>query len=83
MTVFFFSPQSGLALGRKIYRTGDGGRTWTFIQQVTWDGQFSFLSGSSTDLGWASVFNAQGETALVKTDNGGQSWSMLDPIVGP
>ena len=81
--VYFFSPQSGLALGRKIYQTNDGGKNWTFIQQVNWDGQFSFLNGLSMNLGWAYVFNDQGETALVKTVNGGKTWNMLHPIVGP
>jgi photosystem II stability/assembly factor-like uncharacterized protein len=78
--LYFFSPQSGLALGRKIYKTTDGGQTWKYIQQVSWDGQFSFLS---MDLGWAYVFNDQGENALVKTVNGGETWTMLHPIVGP
>jgi photosystem II stability/assembly factor-like uncharacterized protein len=78
--LYFFSPQSGLALGRKIYKTTDGGQTWKFIQQVSWDGQFSFVS---MDLGWAYVFNDQGENALVKTINGGETWTMLNPVVGP
>jgi photosystem II stability/assembly factor-like uncharacterized protein len=77
--LYFLTPQNGLALGRKIYKTTDGGQTWKFIQQVTWDGQFSFVS---MDLGWAYVFNDQGETALVKTVNGGATWSMLHPLVG-
>jgi photosystem II stability/assembly factor-like uncharacterized protein len=76
----FISPQIGLALGRKIYKTSDGGQTWKFIQQVTWDGQFSFLS---MDLGWAHVSNDQGEIALVKTVNGGATWTLLHPVVGP
>jgi len=78
--LYFFSPQNGLALGRKIYKTTDGGQTWKFIQQVSWDGQFSFVS---MDLGWAYVFNDQGENALVKTINGGETWTMLNPVVGP
>jgi photosystem II stability/assembly factor-like uncharacterized protein len=78
--LYFFSPQNGLALGRKIYKTSDGGQTWKFIQQVSWDGQFSFVS---TDLGWAYVFNDQGEIALVKTVNGGETWTMLHPVIGP
>jgi len=76
----FFSAQSGLALSRKIYKTGDGGQTWKLIQQVNWDGQFSFVS---IDLGWAYVINDQGEIALVKTVNGGATWTMLHPVVGP
>jgi photosystem II stability/assembly factor-like uncharacterized protein len=78
--LYFFTPQNGLALGRKIYKTTDGGQTWKFIQQVSWDGQFSFVS---MELGWTHVFNDQGETALVKTVNGGETWTMLHPLVGP
>jgi photosystem II stability/assembly factor-like uncharacterized protein len=78
--LYFLSPQEGLALGPKIYNTSDGGQTWKFIQQVSWQGQFSFVS---MQLGWAHVFNDQGETALVKTVNGGVAWSMLHPLVGP
>jgi photosystem II stability/assembly factor-like uncharacterized protein len=78
--LFFFSPQSGLALGRKIYATADGGKTWKFVQQVYWDGQFSFVS---SDLGWAYVINDQREIALVKTINGGKTWAILHPQVGP
>jgi len=75
----FISSQDGLALGRKIYKTTDGGQTWKFVQQVNWDGQFSFIS---VDLGWASVTNNQGPIALVKTVNGGATWTILHPVVG-
>jgi photosystem II stability/assembly factor-like uncharacterized protein len=78
--LYFFTLQNGLALGRKIYKTMDGGQTWKFIQQVSWEGQFSFVS---IDLGWAYVYNDQGENALVKTVNGGETWTMLHPLVGP
>jgi photosystem II stability/assembly factor-like uncharacterized protein len=67
-------------LGPRLYTTSDGGQTWKFILQVSWNGQFSFVS---MQLGWAHVFNDQGETALVKTVNGGLTWSMLHPLVAP
>ena len=78
--LYFFNAQNGLALGPRLYTTSDGGQTWKFIQQVSWNGQFSFVS---MQLGWAHVFNDQGETALVKTVNGGLTWSMLHPLVAP
>ena len=78
--LYFFSPQSGLALGRKLYTTSDGGQTWKFIQQVYWDGQFSFLD---PNLGWAYVINDQGDIGLVKTINGGSTWTILHPVVKP
>jgi hypothetical protein len=46
---------------------------------VNWDGQFSFVD----DLhGWAVARNEQ-EIALVRTQNGGTSWSILKPVSAP
>ena len=71
--------QHGWALGREIYRTADGGTTWKFVHAVNWDGQFSFVD----DLhGWAVARNEQ-EIALVRTQNGGTSWSILKPVSAP
>ena len=60
--------------------TTDGGETWTFVQQVFWTGQFSFVNANQ---GWASVINDNNENALVKTGNGGVHWDMLNPMVVP
>ena len=73
-------PSPDLPWAARYYKTTDGGQTWKFIQQVFWDGQFSFIS---MDLGWAYVIDDQGEIALVKTVNGGETWTMLHPLVGP
>jgi photosystem II stability/assembly factor-like uncharacterized protein len=80
----FPDPQTGFAFGRRIYRTSNGGQTWTFVQQVYWDGQFSFVSPS---LGWAAVVsydsNNNQQLALVNTIDGGATWGLLNPIVAP
>jgi photosystem II stability/assembly factor-like uncharacterized protein len=82
--LYFSDAQTGFAFGRRIYRTSNGGQTWTFVQQVYWDGQFSVVSPS---LVWAAVvsydasFNKQ--VALVKTIDGGATWALLKPIVAP
>jgi photosystem II stability/assembly factor-like uncharacterized protein len=76
----FVDPLNGFAFGRKIYRTSDGGKTWTFVQEVFWSGQFSFISENQ---GWASVINDSDQNALVKTLNGGVRWEMLNPLVVP
>ena len=55
--------ERGWALGRDIYRTVDGGATWSFVHAVTWDGQFSFVDDQH---GWAVARNEQ-EIALVRT----------------
>jgi hypothetical protein len=76
----FFDLQNGIAFGRNLYKTADGGQTWTFVQAVTWDGQFSFVSAKQ---GWASVMNDSNENALVVTANGGVRWDLLNPLVVP
>jgi photosystem II stability/assembly factor-like uncharacterized protein len=75
--LFFTNKQSGLALGRRIYRTDDGGKTWSAGKQVNWDGQFSFVDISA---GWAVARNA-GQVALVKTADGGKTWQEIRPVV--
>jgi photosystem II stability/assembly factor-like uncharacterized protein len=77
--LFFINATSGLVLGRKIYRTGDGGKTWSLAKTVNWDGQFSFLD---LNTGWAVARNA-GQVALVRTVNGGGTWQELRPSVAP
>jgi photosystem II stability/assembly factor-like uncharacterized protein len=78
--ISFFDLLNGFAFGHKIYKTMDGGKTWTFVQQVFWSGQFSFISQNQ---GWASVINDSDQNALVKTSNGGERWEMLNPMVMP
>jgi photosystem II stability/assembly factor-like uncharacterized protein len=77
--LLYFDPSYGFALGRNIYQTTDGGQTWTLIKQVNWDGQFSFVS---MNLGWAVARN-EGEIALVRTNNGGAKWEIVNPFVAP
>ena len=78
--LYFFDPLNGFAFGRKIFKTTDGGIHWTFVQEVFWDGQFSFVDA---DHGWAAVVNDSNENALVVTTNGGVHWDMLNPILVP
>ena len=75
----FFDGQSGLALGKEIYTTQDGGKSWKKISTVTWDGSFDFADAKT---GWA-VARAGDQIALVRSDNGGQSWALLKPKIIP
>ena len=75
--LLFIDPQVGWALGKDIYQTLDGGKTWTKMSSVSWDGQFSFVNQQH---GWA-VARAGNEVALVQTKDGGHSWILLDPKV--
>jgi photosystem II stability/assembly factor-like uncharacterized protein len=78
-TLIFFDAQNALLLGRDIYRTADEGQTWSYVKSVNWDGQFSFVDAQT---GWA-VARVSGQIALVKTVNGGSTWSEIKPIVAP
>ena len=75
--LYFFTASTGWALGPKIQVTMDGGKTWKPISDVTWNGQFDFISETA---GWA-VATSNTEIGLVKTDNGGARWSLLVPMV--
>jgi photosystem II stability/assembly factor-like uncharacterized protein len=78
--LYFFDPLNGFAFGSRVYKTTNGGQAWTFVQQVTWSGQFSFVNA---DQGWASVINDSNENALVETGDGGVHWDMLNPMLVP
>jgi hypothetical protein len=76
-TLLFVDADIAYALSHDIYRTLDGGETWTKVKSVSWDGQFSFVN---EQLGWA-VARSETEIALVKTEDGGQSWSIIEPTI--
>lgn len=77
--MIFFDADQGLLLGREMWRTADGGKTWQHINTVTWDGQFSFVDRSH---GWA-IARADDVAVLVYTINGGEDWQVLSPMVAP
>jgi photosystem II stability/assembly factor-like uncharacterized protein len=76
--LYFLNQQIGWALSREIYRTTDGGVTWSWISNVNWDAQFSFINEKQ---GWA-VALAGDETGLVMTEDGGKTWTLLEPEAG-
>ena len=75
--LIFFDGDTGMLLGREMYRTEDGGRSWDQVKTVFWDGQFSFVD---SQYGWA-VARSSEALALVKTVDGGRSWAELEPQV--
>jgi len=75
--LIFFDTEEALLLGRDSYRSTDGGRTWTHVKTVSWDGQYSFVDPQH---GWA-VARANQEVALVKTINGGGTWTTINPTI--
>ncbi len=95
----FISKQVGwrqLDLGRQnefyaIQQTRDGGRTWQDVSTVSWLADLNFVS---SDEGWAIAWEPlrQGgiplpdiyrDTTLVHTTNGGWTWEVVFPVVGP
>ena len=65
------------ALSREIWRSLDGGQTWEQRKVVFWDGQFSFVSA---EVGWA-VARQDGELALVTTQDGGETWAIIEALI--
>jgi photosystem II stability/assembly factor-like uncharacterized protein len=77
--LYFFSADTGWVLSNKIQRTTDGGANWKAISDVTWTAQMDFIS---EQIGWG-VARSGDQVALVKTDKGGATWTVLTPTVGP
>lgn len=75
----FLDEQVGWALSQRVYKTVDGGANWVLVKTVQWDGRFSF---PTAELGWA-IASSNGDAAFVRTTDGAQRWTLLEPIVAP
>jgi len=75
--LYFLDRQHGWALGFDLFWTVDGGQTWQPRKSVIWQGAFSFIDA---EHGWAIARSAD-EVALVRTTDGGASWSLIEPII--
>jgi len=78
-SLIFMDAQNGWAFGKEIYRTADGGGTWSKISTVIWDGQFSVVDGQNI---WAVASSGE-EYALVRSSNGGSNWAIIDAQLVP
>ncbi len=78
-SVYFLDPQNGWAFGKDIFRTTDGGASWARISTVTWEGQFNVVDAQIV----FAIARSGAEIALVKSQNGGVNWSIVDAVVGP
>jgi photosystem II stability/assembly factor-like uncharacterized protein len=67
------------AFNRQIHRTQDDGESWSLVKTVSWDGTFDFVDAEN---GWAVARDGE-ETALVRTEDGGSTWQILQPLVAP
>jgi photosystem II stability/assembly factor-like uncharacterized protein len=77
--LLFLDETRGFALSREIFWTADSGVTWERRKRVNWDGQFSFVD---PEAGWA-VARADEEIALVTTEDGGDTWQIIDAMLAP
>ena len=75
--ITFLDKDFGWAFGRDHYRTTDGGVTWELVKTVNWGGDFSYIDPLN---GWAVARN-EAEIALVVTEDGGQSWQIIEPTL--
>jgi photosystem II stability/assembly factor-like uncharacterized protein len=71
----FLTPDKGWWLGKTLYTTDDSGQTWSYVKNVNWEGQFSFIDEAH---GWA-VARSDDEIALVNTTDGGRTWDIIEP----
>jgi photosystem II stability/assembly factor-like uncharacterized protein len=77
--LLFLDRQVVYAFDREIYRSDDGGVTWSLVHTVSWDGRFSVVNERNI---WA-VASSGDEIALVHSTDGGQSWRLVEPRVAP
>jgi photosystem II stability/assembly factor-like uncharacterized protein len=73
----YFDESSVLLLGRDMFSSSDGGANWSHIKTVAWDGQFSFVDPLH---GWA-VATSGDDVALVRTVDGGRTWTEIKPKI--
>ncbi|MBN2554949.1 MAG: hypothetical protein JXA97_03330 [Anaerolineales bacterium] len=72
-----FNSEILYALGADMFISTDGGESWDQFKTVAWSGQFSFIN---EEQGWA-VASAGDEVALVRTEDGGLNWGLIDYAV--
>lgn len=77
-SVFFLNTSTGWYIADgKIYKTTDYGQSWNHISTVSWSGMPDFVNEST---GWL-IAMAQSESALVKSTDGGVTWTIIIPKV--
>lgn len=79
--IFFIDQQNGWAVGeQKILKTQDGGLNWSILDAPSSNGfppKLNTIFFTDTQTGWAAgdVFN------LIKTTDGGLTWTLQSPIL--
>jgi photosystem II stability/assembly factor-like uncharacterized protein len=86
--IFFLNADTGWFLGQasandytsvNVYKTTDTGKTWTKISGTNWGGRMDFVDVKN---GWVIAKSAT-DIALVRTIDGGLTYSVINPQVVP
>jgi photosystem II stability/assembly factor-like uncharacterized protein len=64
---------------QELYHSIDSGRSWTPVLPVGWQGRPEFVTATK---GWVAA-QSRGDRALVRTTDGGKTWQVINPIIGP
>lgn len=64
---------------QELYHSIDSGRTWVPVIPVGWLGVPEFVTSTK---GWVAA-QSRGDRALVRTEDGGETWQVINPIIGP
>lgn len=59
--------------------TDDGGRTWSVVATLDWEGEIDFVS---RQVGWALAGRSGEASRLLTTVDGGRSWKEIQPVIG-
>jgi photosystem II stability/assembly factor-like uncharacterized protein len=71
--------KSDPAANQELYHSIDSGRSWTPVLPVGWQGKPEFVTSSK---GWVAA-QSKGDLALVRTTDGGKTWQVINPVIGP
>ncbi len=79
--VQFLNPDTGFFLGslgttRRVYRSDDGGDSWSLLPSTGLPAIVSDMFWSDTQIGLASVFSS-GSEGIYRTTDGGVSWTIV------
>ena len=76
--VFFVDKSHGWTLNAKsnsLLATSDGGQLWSLVGPIPSTQGVMGFQFVTTEIGWALPSDAQGRQSIVKTEDGGRTWT--------